>query len=66
MELYLEAFHNLLKIGSILKVSLQETLSTIFIQTVENLEFMLNVSLQEIPSTIKKKMELYLEAFHNF
>ena len=67
MELYLDVFHNFLKIGFILKVSLQETLFTISIQTMENLEFMLKMSLEETPSTIpKKKMELYLDVFHNF
>ena len=44
----------------------EETLSIISIQTMENFEFMLKVSLQEIPSTIPKKMELYSDAFHNF
>ena len=55
-----------LKNGFILKVSIQETLSTISIQTVEIFEFMLKVSLEETPSTIPKEMELYLDAFHNF
>ena len=32
----------------------------------ENFEFMLKVSLQETPSTIPKKMELYSNTFHNF
>ena len=41
-------------------------LSTIFIQTQENFKFMLKVSLEETPFTIPKKMELYLDVFHNF
>ena len=62
----LDTFHNFKNIGFILKVSVQKTLSTISIQIVKNFEFMLKVSLQEIPSIITKKMELYLNAFHNF
>ena len=60
MELYLDVFHNFLKIGFILKVSLQETLFTISIQTVENFKFMLNMSLEETPSTIPKKNRIIL------
>ena len=44
----------------------QKTLSTIFIQIVENFEFMLKMSLEETPSIITKKMELYSDTFHNF
>ena len=53
-----DTFHNLKK-----KL---KRLSTIFIQTQENFEFMLKVSLEETPFTIPKKMELYLDVFHNF
>ena len=60
MELYLDVFHNFLKIGFILKVSLQETLFTISIQIVENFEFMLKMSLEETPSTIPKKNRIIL------
>ena len=60
MKLYLDVFHNFLKIGFILKVSLQETLFTISIQTVKNFEFMLKMSLEETPSTIPKKNGIIL------
>ena len=62
----LDTFHNFKNIGFILKVLIQKTLSTISIQIVENFEFMLKVSLEETPFTIPKKMELYLDVFHNF
>ena len=62
----LDTFHNFKNIGFILKVLVQKTLSTISIQTVENFEFMLKVSLEETPSIITKKMELYSDTFHNF
>ena len=62
----LDTFHNFKNIGFILKVLVQKIHSTISIQTVENFEFMLEVSLQETLSTIPKKMELYSDAFHNF
>ena len=51
----LDTFHNFKNIGFILKVLVQKTLSTISIQTVENFEFMLKVSLEETPSIITKK-----------
>ena len=60
----LDTFHNFKKIGFVLKVSFQKTLSTISIQIVENFEFMSIITKKKwnyirTPFIIFKKLGLY-------
>ena len=62
MELYSDAFHNFLKIGFILKVSLKETLSTIF-------QWKFRILKRDILQFPKNKIILKVssrDTFHNF